>query len=91
MAEAGIEPRAGGAVVVCGGGDVGTWYCPAKFVLGYLVDGDVLLYALDPLRGGLLDVGEVDGSIDMRSINPLRRSRSLSACPFALLARSCSI
>jgi len=62
-----------------------------KFVAGYLVEGEVAEYDKDCVLGGLGDEGEVDGSIDMRSMSPRRRSRSLSACPFELLARSCSI
>jgi hypothetical protein len=56
---------------------------------GYRADGDVELRDIDCVRD--LPDGEVDGSIDIRSIRPRMRSRSLSACPFALAARSCSI
>lgn len=47
------------------------------FVEGYRVDGDVALWVNDCARD--LDEGEVDGSIDIRSISPRRRSRSRSA------------
>lgn len=56
---------------------------------GYRVDGDVELWDTDCVRD--LPDGEFDGSIDMRSISPRIRSRSLSAWPFVLAARSCSI
>lgn len=60
-------------------------------VVGYLVEGEVAVVYIDCDRGCLPPVGEVDGSIDIRSMRPRRRSRSLSACPLALLARSASI
>lgn len=42
-------------------------------------------------EGGFELEGDVDGSIDILSISPLKRSRSLSCCPPALAALSCSI
>lgn len=53
--------------------------------------GDGEVYDADCVRGGLSEAGDVDGFMDIRSMRPRRRSRSLSACPLALLARSCSI
>jgi hypothetical protein len=47
--------------------------------------------ATDCARGALPEVGDVDGSIDIRSIRPRSRSRSRSACPLALAALSASI
>jgi hypothetical protein len=42
-------------------------------------------------EGGFALDGDVDGSIDILSISPLKRSRSLSCCPPALAALSFSI
>lgn len=59
-------------------------------MVGYLADGDVAEYEV--LDGDCLAFdGDVLGSIDIRSIKPLKRSRSTSAWPPELPARSCSI
>jgi hypothetical protein len=61
-------------------------------VAGYCAEGKIVCDDGCVLGGELLALEDDGvGSIDSRSISPRRRSRSLSAWPPALFARSCSI